>query len=291
MSGQSHAGDKLRTMILMVGCESLAFVCSLVAALLADSLTLWANCLRIGVDLPASFFALYVTHRIVSGKTGKYHYGLGKWENLAALLNVPVMLIALVFMAIRAVGSLQNPQPITGTGFGLIVLLVFTGFNIALLRRFLRLHREASSPVIYSQFVLYRNATAASVLSILALVATRFAGPTGVYFDIFGALVLGILTIHAATILLRQSLAALLDEAVEESLQLRILNGLAGSFQDYRQLHHIRSRHSGDRIYVDLFLEFEPEMPACELIERSMRIKKQVEESLPGAEAWVIPVG
>ncbi len=292
MSGENHSKDRYLAMQVTVGCEMLAFACSLVGAVLADSLTLWANCLRIGLDLPASLFALYVSHRILRDKKGNFDYGLGKWENLSALINVPMMLVGLAFLAVGALRSFQHPEPITGTGFGFVMLLIFACFNIGLLRRFYRLHQTAKSPLIHAQFVLYRNATAASLLSILTIIGTWIAGahPAAAYLDILGAAVLAVLTIHGMTILVRQSVSALLDEAVEESLQIRIMRGLNESFHDYRQLHRIRSRHSGDQIFVELFLSFDPDLPASDLIERSTRIKTQVESSLIGSEVWVVPV-
>lgn len=273
----------------MIWCESLAFACSLAAALMSDSLTLWASCLRVGIDLPSSFFALYVSGRILRQQSGTFNYGLGKWENLASLLNVPMMFVGLAFLAFRAVQSFLHPRPVTHTGFGLVVLLIFAVVNIVLLLRFHRLNRQAPAPLVYTQFVLYRNATAASVLSILALLGARLAGPMGVYFDILGAAVLAVLIVQSAMVLLRQSLSALLDETVEESLQLRILGGLAGAFSDYRQLHRIRSRHSGDRIFIELFLEFDPEISVGEMAVRSKRIRQEIERTVPGAEVWVIP--
>lgn len=292
MSPPDHIQERYRTMFIAVCSELVAFGFSLVAALLADSLTLWANCLRIGLELPASFFALYVTHRIRHAKTGKFDYGLGKWEDLAALINVPVMVAALGFLAFRAVQTFQHPHPVTGTGFGFVTLLVFGGFNLVLLRRFYHLHRAASTPVIHAQFVLYRNAAAASLLSLLALFGTWISGahPAAAYFDILGAAILGGLMIHGMTVLVRHSLSALLDETVEESLQLRIQQGLETHAHHYQKFHRIRSRRSGNQVFVEVFIEFEARLPANELIGRSSEIKKQIEESIPGSEVWVVPI-
>jgi cation diffusion facilitator family transporter len=275
----------------MVACESVAFLFSLAAALLADSLTLWTNCLRIGLDLPASFFALYVTHRILRGQKGNFDYGLGKWENLSALINVPMMLVGLSILAFRSVLEFQNPRPITGTGLGFLVLVVFGAINLLLWRRFHRLNQAAPTPVIHSQLVLYRNASAASLLSLFALSGVWIAGPhrAAAYFDLFGAAILSALIIHGMTIIVRQSLSALLDEAVEESIQSRIA-GVLGKFDDdYVHLHNLRSRHSGNRVFIEVFLEFDPVIYSGELVKRSARIKGQVEKVISNAEVWVIP--
>lgn len=289
MSSPDHSRERHRALVAMIWCEAIAFACSLAAALTADSLTLWASCLRVGLDLPASFFALYVSARLLRRQEGNFDYGLGKWENLAALINVPMMFAGLAFLAFRVVQSFLDPQPVTHTGFGLTVLVVFGVVNVTLMLRFRRLNRKNPAPLVHAQFVLYRNATAASLLSIFALAGARLAGPAGAYFDIFGAVVLAFLIVQSAVLLLRQSLSALLDEAVEEALQLRILNGLAQAFPHYCQLHRIRSRHSGNRIFLELFLEFEPDLTVRELTARSREIRRQMEQTVPGAEVSVIP--
>jgi len=279
-------------MQIAVCCEGLALASNLVGASLANSLTLWANCARVGLDFATSLFALYVTWRVRCDRREKFDYGLGKWENFSALVNVAVMLVALVFLVFRAAQRLHHPQPITGTGPGFVVLLVFMGFNLGLLARFARLHRTASSPVIHAQFVLYRNATAGSVLSLAALAGAWLARSDVVaaYFDVLGAAILAVLMVYGMVKLARQALSALLDEAVEEALQIRIMRGLAESFRDYEQLHRIRSRRSGNRIFIELFLAFDPALPAGKLLERSDHIKAVVEQEVPGAEAWVVPV-
>lgn len=275
----------------MVWCEAAAFVFVLAAAWPSGSLTLWANCLRVGLDLPASVFALYVSGRILRGRSGNFDYGLGKWENLASLVNVPVMFAGLAFLAFRAAQSIMNPRPVTHVGFGLAVLLVFAAVNVWLTLRFLRLDRQSPSPLVHAQFILYRNASAASLFSILALGAASLCGNTGAYFDIAGAAVLSILIVQSGVLLLRQSLSALLDEAVEESLQRRITQGLAGAAPSYRRLHRVRSRHSGGRVFIELFLEFDPDIFVCEMTRRAERIRGDIESAIPGAEVTVVPCG
>lgn len=275
----------------MVWCESVAFVCTLAAAWVANSLTLWANCLRVGLELPASFFALYVSARILRRQVGKFDYGLGKWENLASLVNVPVMFIGLVFLAVRAVQSLFDPRPVEHTGFGLVVLLVFAGVNVALAARFRGLLREEWSPLIHAQYVLYRNAACASFFSIATLGAAAFVGAAGAYLDILGALAMAALIVQSALLLLRQSLSALLDEALEDSLQQRIDEELTAAMGPGGRLQRIRSRHAGNRIFVEVLVEFDPALSVGHFLHRAAEIREGILRVTPGAEVTVIPAG
>lgn len=273
----------------MVWCESVAFVCTLGAAWLANSLTLWANCLRVGLELPASFFALYVSARILQQRVGKFDYGLGKWENLASLVNVPMMFIGLVFLAVRAVQSLFDPRPVEHTGAGIAVLLVFACVNVALAGRFRGLLRAEWSPLIHSQYVLYRNAACASFFSIATLGAAAFAGTAGAYLDILGALAMAALIVQSALLLLRQSLSALLDEAVEESVQARIDDELKSAGGDGGRVRRVRSRHAGNRIFVEVRVECDPALSVGGFLRWAGKIRAGILRVAPGAEVTVIP--
>lgn len=272
--------------------EASSFVLNLSAALMANSLTLWTNTLRVGLDLLATTFAFAVTRRIARGKDERFDYGLGKWENLSALVNAAVMVAAFFYISYLAVHRLRHPSHIEGAGLGIFVLVIFAGLNFWLFNRFRRLRKKDPSPVVHAQFVLYRNAATASLFSLCAVIgATLSTNETvDMLFDVLGAGVIAVVIFYGMFTLLRQSLSALLDEALEESLQLRVMHALAESFSDYSQLRRIRTRRSGSRIFVDLFLEFPAEISTGDLLTRTADIKQCVENHVPNCETWVIPV-
>lgn len=272
--------------------EASSFTLNFAAASFGNSLTLWTNTLRVGLDLLATVFAVFVIRLIGKGRNERFAYGLGKWENFSALVNASVMVLAIFYIFFKAAQRIRHPADVTGTFTGIAVLALFTTLNLWMFARFRRLRKTDSSPVINAQLVLYRNASCSSVFSLLAVVcATVSSSPRAdVFFDLAGAGVILVVIFHGMFGLMRQSLSALLDEALDESLQLRLMRILAETFSDYSQMHRLRSRRSGARIFVELFLEFPPDLSAAELLGRAGRIKSRVEEAIPGAEAWVVPV-
>jgi cation diffusion facilitator family transporter len=285
--------ERQEVMLASIAAEWGSFGLNLVGALMANSVTLWANTLRVGLDAAATLFAWLVTRRISHGKAHQFDYGLGKWENLSAFFNAAVMLTAMVFIVFRAIMRFLDPKPVTGAGFGVSVLLFFTVVNLWLLVRFWRLRRTDSSPVVEAQMVLYRNASAASLISLTAVQVSWLAGKNewAVWFDPIGAMVLCGVIFFGMITLFQKSLPAMLDQTLDESLQLRILRGLAECFEDYSQVHAIRTRRSGNRVFVELFLEFEPAQSVREMLSRAGRLKSLVENMIPNAEVWVIPCG
>jgi ferrous-iron efflux pump FieF len=141
--------------------------------------------------------------------------------------------------------------------------------------------------------VLYFNAVAASIISPVAVAMSDMAESKwlATVFDTAGAIVLAGIILYGMIGLLRKSLGALLDQSLEESLQLRIIRGLVANVDAYLQIHRVRTRRSGNRIFIELFLEFDPELPVREVLDRSTRIKQFVENLVPHSEAWVVPCG
>jgi ferrous-iron efflux pump FieF len=90
--------------------------------------------------------------------------------------------------------------------------------------------------------------------------------------------------------LVRNSLFHLLDGALEEAYQLRIVKTLAEHFDAYHQVHHIRSRRAGAFVSVELFLEFEKSLPHGAILDHCREIKRSLEEAIPASVVWVIPV-
>lgn len=288
------ASHKYRTVLWAFLNECLFFSLNLTAALLASSLTLWTNTLRIGLDCLATGLAFYVIHRITRSRGGdRFDYGLGKWENLSALINTLVLMGGLAFLGFKIVDTIHHPQPPPASVnyFGLIVLILGALPNIYFLIKFRRLLRAEPSPVILAQYVVYRTAFTAAFLSLLvfSLSSLFVLGPWQIWVDIAGSVLLVGMIVYGVFSLLRTSLAALLDQALDESLQLRIMSALAATFADYRQFHGLRSRHSGSRIFVELFLEYDPDLPLGEVLRRTARLESLVTELIPKAEVQVIP--
>lgn len=280
-----------RIMFLSAFSDVSFFTLNLIGALLANSLTLWINTLHVGLDVVASFFAHSVIKRIMQGKSHEFDYGLGKWENLSALFNAVVMLVGIVFIIFHAVLRIIHPEPVIGAGFGIFVLSLFTGLNFWLLFHYRRMWREDNSTVMHGQYILLRNNCSATVISLIAVLVSWLGGKHSWahWFDPMGALALSGVIFYGMSTLFKKSLPTLLDKTLDEAMQFHIMKGLAKCFNDYEQIHKIRTRHSGNKIFVELFLEYEPNLLVREMMTRSGRLKTLVEDLIPRAEVWVIP--
>ncbi|MFM8551553.1 MAG: cation diffusion facilitator family transporter [Nitrospiraceae bacterium] len=133
------------------------FTLKLTATILSNSLTIFTDLLRNIGETLACFFAWQTMRRIAKGKAVAYDYGYGKAESLSSLLVAGVMVLSLGIALIGAVERFRHPVDTHKVELGFFVAVYATGLNTVLWRRKLRIARSDASPIIESQWHLFRN--------------------------------------------------------------------------------------------------------------------------------------
>lgn len=284
--------SKSRTVLLSASAEIGFATMAIVAAILANSVTLWTNAARVTLESASCILAYYAVWKSSRISVESFNYGLGKLENLVSLFTSVVIFTTFLIVGWNTIERLREPVEVHGVGFGLVSLLIALSFNAWLFSRFWRLKKRDSSPVIDSLFVIYRNAVIATGISLAAvLLGVLFREQEWAkYLDPAGALILGGFLLKGAVYLMRRSIAPLLDGALEESAQIEITSQLVAHFDDYEQLQRIRTRRSGSAVFIEVFLEFDRTLAHGDVVERMSRIRASLEKQVPGAEVNIVPV-
>lgn len=267
------------------------FTLKLTSAILSNSLTIFTDLLRNIGETLACFFAWQTMRRIAKGKAGAYDYGYGKAESLSSLLVAGVMVISLVIALAGAVERFRHPVDTHRVELGFFVAVYATGLNTILWRRKLRIARSDVSPILESQWHLFRNKAMANgcVVGGLGLDQAFDGAPWALYIDPAASLVVcGFLTYSIYNIATKNT-ADLLDRALDESLQLVILRALAGHFDEYVAFHGVRSRRSGKTVYIELFLEFEGSKTMAEVQKTIKSLITELEGHIPGSRIVIAP--
>lgn len=284
---------KAQILLTSARAEILFVVLALIAAMLANSVTLWTNAARVLLESSSCILAYYTVWKSKRASAEVYNYGLGKLENLVSLFAACVILGTFLIVGWNTINRLQNPVPMSGAGFGLLVLCLASGYNIWIFGKLRRLKHVDNSPVVDAQCVVYQNALIASAISLTTvLLAWAFRNQEWARFiDPIGAVGLCYFLLRNGLSLMKRSIAPLLDGAIEESHQVLIMRGLVQHFEDYDQLGRIRTRRSGSQVFIEVFLQFDPSLDHATVLQRMAAIKQTLERSVPDAEVWVIPVG
>jgi len=265
----------------------------LIAAMSADSTTIFSEVLKNSGLTVAVFLAWLSLRKVHMGKTEGYNYGYGKFENFSGLIVAAVMIVSLILMLYHTVERFQHPTEMHSIGVN--IGIVFSGIalicSILLWNHDYHLAKKEHSPVMESLWRLYRSKTiSTSIVTLSLLSGIILSGyDWSLYIDPIASIIISMFLIYSIYGVTSQSMYDLLDRALEESLQLIILRSLASYFNEYEAIHGIRSRRTAGNVYIEIFLEFEGERNMSEVQKVIDSIKMDLEQKIQGSHVVISP--
>jgi len=266
---------------------------NIVAALTSNSLIMLTGVFQSISEILAIFFAYIAIRKVSKGTNLIYNYGYGKMEGFSSLLMALVIVISLIVVLTGAIRGLLKPEKLAGIGvlIGIVFNMVGVLTNLWQWIKFKRLARIAFSPIIEGQLKLYRGKFAMDFGETLTLSAGLLLGKFSFahFIDPIGALLLSGVLFHSAYTLFSTSMDNLMDRTLEESMQTGILKVLAQHFDDYKDLHDIRSRRSGGDVFIELYLEFDDDLPMEKVMEHIKTISADIKAIIRNCQVNIIP--
>lgn len=284
---------KQRSIFIGLAMGVIGLISAVAVVILSNSLTVLSDLMRnVGVVF-AIFFSWMAVQRGAKGKNFFYNYGYGKMENLSSLIVAGVLIVSIIIIIYQTVDRFQNPVALkeVGTGIG-IALSALAGISNAWLSWQSRKNaKRETSPVMESLYRLYQVKTLSTVCVVasLSLSLALRNQPWAVYIDPIGSVVLLVFMVYATYGVISSSVFDLLDRTLSDSIQLIVLQSLASHFDAYDAIHGVRSRRSGTNVYVELFLEFDPDSKMSEVQKSIDELKAELETRIPGSQIIIVP--
>ncbi len=266
---------------------------SIIAIFLANSLTIVADTIRCGLETFVIYLSWATLRKIRKGRTGHYDYGFGKVEGLVGIGVALTMIVSFTIITTGSINRFFNPVTVKGGGMILYILLVapFFVINTRLFIRYLHLSKGKASPILESQWRLFLTKSMGnlSVLVSLGIGVVFTNHGWAKYADPAGSIVLSGFILYSAYNIVSKSVFDLADRTLDESNQMMITTELARYFDVYEQFHGVRSRRSGKKVFIEIFLEFNEECIMKEVQASIDELKTSMEEKIEGSEVWIIP--
>jgi len=264
---------------------------TLSAFLASRSSVILADFLKTVLEFAAVALALYTVRRVRRGADEQYHYGVGKMEHLSSLCIGALMVACLAVIAFSAIRNLLHPSHISGVGvwISMATQTVYGVVNGILFWKTRRLAAAESSPLMASQARLLLSRAVANVfiLGALALSLALHSHRWSLYIDPLASLVIATFILLSAIGIFSSSTNDLLDRALEEESQLVIMRELVRFFDDYEQVHGVRTRRSGSQVFIELFMEFAPNKTVGEVQGVIDRLTACLEQAIPGSQVSI----
>ena len=182
-----------------------------VSFFLGKSHTLLADLIKRICETLVLFFSWVAFKKGLRGETEKYHYGHGKLEDLVSLFFGQVILLSAGVIVFIALQRMSSPRPHGNLYFGILVALVDAIVNGYFWKRNHALARLASTPLIESQWRLYKAKTVVNVCVLASLVLCVFLGnsASATSVDVVGSFVVALYLMQSAYGLLKINRSAI----------------------------------------------------------------------------------
>ena len=283
--------SRSRMLLFSVVCTFLSLAPTAYAALVSNSTVLLADLLRCLAEFVAILLSWLVLVKMLREDRSTFNYDFGKLEQLSNLAVAAALFFTFLISVTSSVQRFVNPVPVTGSWFGLVfAILSVLGNGFWWIRNW-QYNRESPSPVIAAQANLIRAKTMATLVVTLALGIPVLFGEFSwtIYLDPIGTLILALFVLYSAYAMISASVPDLIDRAIEEELQFIVLKILIAHEGSYQGLEAIRSRRSGGKIYIDLFLQFTDMTNVLQIRNLAALISSELKKSLPNSETTIVP--
>lgn len=272
--GYGNMNDKLKVARLSVVSGVLLTVTKLIAGLNMNSISVISEAIHSGLDLVAALIAWTAVWLSGQPADERHHYGHGKFENIAAIIEALLIAGAGALIILQAVPKLKEDAEIHSLGLGAAVMGLSAAVNFVVSAIIMRTARKTESPALAADGWHLRTDVYTSFGVLSGIIAIRLTGLA--ILDPLIALGVSLLIFKAAFDLLRESLGSILDVRLSETevrLIQEVIEQHAGQFVEF---HNLRTRRAGSERYVDLHLVVPRRRPIglvhelCEQIEEDM---------------------
>jgi len=285
--------SKEKTVFHSLIIATLIWIPNIIAVLLSGSVTMLADVVKDGNELLATFLAWGVLRKLSKGPIGSYDYGLGRFETVTGLITGIAMFISLALVFYSGIDRILNPQQILpeGTFLGIMLYVISLSATTRQWMKSRQVARTESSPIMESQWRLFRIKAISDGLVLTTLVTSLVFHEYwwSMLFDPVSSVIIGILLFLSGYHIISSSFQDLLDKTIDESLHFLILQDLADFFDEYIALHGVKSRISGSRVYVEIFLEFDENRRMGEIQDVIDRMKESIEQKIEKSTISIVP--
>ncbi|PKG33127.1 MAG: cation transporter [Methanoregula sp.] len=272
--------------------DFLILVPETVAVILSGSAALLSDVFKYANEVLATLFALMIIRRMKAGGKFTYDYGMGKFETLTRIITGSVMGVSIIILVLFTLHRLMHPEEfeMVAAYIGIPLMIIASIADYHHWQTYRRRSMEDPSPIMESQWRLRRAKTFSNLLLLFALILSVICihYEWAHYIDpVVSFIIIGFL-LFAGYREFSSSLPDLFDKTLDEELQLVILRELSGSFDKYDEFHGVRSRRSGSRIYIEIFLGFDPEQKMGDVQEFTATLKRSLENEIAGSVVSVV---
>lgn len=279
--------DKVSAAGVSVMSNSVLVVGKVVVGLMTGSVSVLSEGIHSAIDLVAALIAMFSV-RVASLPADEQHaYGHGKVENMSALVEGALVIVAAVWIVIEAVTKLRGGHEAPSVTLGLWVMGLSATVNWLVSAYLIRVARLAQSMALEADAVHLRSDVWTSVGVFAGLLLVRLTGLA--WLDAAVALLVAVMIMKAGWDLCRKALSPLIDARLPQVEEAEIIRLIRQHESDFVEFHGLRTRQAGAERHVDFHLVVHGKRSLEEVHRLCDEIEKAIEDRYPLTNVLIHP--
>jgi anti-sigma B factor antagonist len=285
--------DKERSILFAILVDSVIIVAMVEIGVMGGSFTMLAEALRASLMLIIEIFSFIVMRRIHRGVLRGFEFGPGKLEQVASLSIAVGMFGGAIWIAFGVLHIIAGERPL-GTPFGLTLAAMLGAFNtwvnVITWDAMRRAARSGGSVIMRAQLS-SRTVKLFSSLFVQATMTVAAISQNDVivaWADAIGSGFVAIFIVINAIQMMRSGLPDLLDRTVEEGMQIAINRALARHFKYYDYIDRVRSRRTGEKVFIEIALRVDGNLALGEADRRAEALRATLNDEIHRADVSIL---
>jgi ferrous-iron efflux pump FieF len=259
-------------------------VTKLAAWLITDSVSLLSTLIDSLLDVGASILNLVAVRHALEPADKEHRFGHGKAEALSGLAQAAFIAGSAMFLVVQAGERLFNPRFIFNTEIGYWVMVLAIGLTLVLVAFQRYVVKKTGSVAITADSTHYQmdvlvNISVIASLFLASEMGWTLADPAFAIaiaaYILWGAWQIGIASLHM-----------LMDRELPDADRRRIRE-IAQSHPGVVGLHDLRTRSSGNQVFIQMHLEMDGDITLLDAHVISDQVEASIMAAFPNAEVLI----
>lgn len=252
----NHAFLMKSASIASVAVAGFLLIIKIIAFGITDSVSILAGLLDSLLDIVASVINFFAVRYALNPADDDHRYGHGKAEALAGLGQATLITTSVILLIFESLSRVFNPHTLSNTAVGVGVTIISIVLTLILVAYQSYVVKQTKSLAIHSDMLHYKTDFLLNIAIFTSLIIVYFVNFPQI--DALLAIAIGGLILWGVKEILMQSLNQILDKELPDE-ERKKLYVLATSHPKVHEIHDIRTRMSGNNVFLQFHMELPPE--------------------------------
>lgn len=263
---------------LSVASNVILTIGKLIIGIIIGSVSVISEAIHSGVDLLASFIALFAVKSSSKPPDHRHPYGHGKIENVSGTVEALLIFLAAVLIIKEAIDKILHPQGFSDLGWGIAIMGFSALVNLIVAIYEIRVGRQADSVALEADGMHHLTDVYTSLGVFAGLILINITHIKLV--DPITAILVACLILKAAWDLTVKAFAPLMDTSMDQD-SIKLVESILDEYNNYfLEYHELRTRKAGRESYIDLHLVVNPTHSIQEAHQLCDAIEARIEDAI-----------